>query len=53
MNYPTVNMIIDKEDLDNSFACLLKEYKAFKRIQLCGADTNGNLYNSNNSFDDD
>lgn len=41
MNYPTVNMIIDKEDLDSSFSCLLKEYKTFKRIQLCGSETSG------------
>jgi len=46
MNYPTVNMIIDKEDLDSSFAGLLKEYKTFKKIQLCGADSNGALQNS-------
>lgn len=41
MNYPTVNMSIDKEDLDGSFGNLLREYKRFKKIQLCGAETSG------------
>ena len=41
MNYPTVNMSIDKEDLDSSFGNLLREYKRFKKIQLSGAETSG------------
>lgn len=41
MNYPTVNMSIDKEDLDGSFGNLLQEYKRFKKIQLSGAETSG------------
>lgn len=41
MNYPIINMTIDKENLDTSFDCLLKEYKNFKRIQLSGSDSNG------------
>ena len=42
MKYPIINMMIDKEDLDNSFSNLLKEYRNFKKIQLSGADSNGN-----------
>jgi len=45
MNYPIVNMTIDKDDLDSSFGNLLREYQKFKKIQLCGAE-NGTVQNS-------
>ena len=41
MNYPTVNISIDRKDLHSSFGNLLLEYKRFKKIQLSGAETSG------------